>query len=81
MKNIKHNKANTFNRDGKAKIVVSISLYNPSRDLTNFNNLVTLKTLKTLDSCGPTFKKLINLFPDSSKIISIKLAQTTKKSN
>jgi len=81
MKNINANKAKTLNREGNAKIVISINICKPSSYFTNLNNLVTLKTLKTLDSYGPTFKKLIKLFPDSSKIISVKLAQTTKKSN
>ena len=62
-------------------MAVSISFYNPSKDLIKRNSLVTLSTLKTRANYGPALKNDINEFPVNYRIRSKIEAQTTKKSN
>jgi len=48
IKNTRNKRAVTFNKEGRAKIVVYINLCNPYKPLTSLNNLEILKILKIL---------------------------------
>jgi len=49
-----------FKRAGIAYTIVYIKRYNSYKDLTSFKSLVTLNTLKILESYGPTFKNFMD---------------------
>jgi hypothetical protein len=73
----------TFINDGRENVIVYRIACNPSALPANLNILVTLNTLITLASYGPTDKKPLspNISSRKPKAMSNTEATTTKKSN